>query len=104
MLILSFSQYNSVEEAAASRQALHGIKWPTTSPKILAVDFADNDEVSTCSRITLVFVLGRVCLTKNYSQKRSLRGFVSARTQDVGHNVRLQLIFLFQLIFGFPLF
>ena len=60
---MSFSQYNSVEEAAASRQALHGIKWPTTSPKILAVDFADNDEVSTCSRITLVFFLGRICLT-----------------------------------------
>lgn len=38
--------YNSVEEAAASRQALHGIKWPTTSPKILAVDFADNDEMA----------------------------------------------------------
>ena len=34
-----------MEEAAASRQALHGVKWPLTSPKILAVDFADEDEV-----------------------------------------------------------
>ena len=34
-----------MKDAAASRQALHGIKWPMTSPKILAVDFADEDEV-----------------------------------------------------------
>lgn len=38
-------QYSDVEEAAACRRALHGIKWPVTSPKILDVDFADQDEV-----------------------------------------------------------
>ena len=45
LFLLYFSQYTSVEDAAASRRALHGIKWPLTSPKILAVDFADEDEV-----------------------------------------------------------
>lgn len=45
-LLLCFSkQYSDVEEAAACRRALHGIKWPVTSPKILDVDFADQDEV-----------------------------------------------------------
>ena len=72
---MSFSQYNSVEEAAASRQALHGIKWPTTSPKILAVDFADNDEVSRCSHITLVFFLKRVWLTVFRSKNESWNNF-----------------------------
>lgn len=45
LFLLYFSQYTSVEDAAASRRTLHGIKWPLTSPKILAVDFADEDEV-----------------------------------------------------------
>ena len=52
-LLLDFSQYTSVEEAAASRQALHGVKWPTTSPKILAVDFADDEEVG----MTVVLII-----------------------------------------------
>ena len=34
-----------MEDAAASRQALHGVKWPLTSPKQLSVDFANEDEV-----------------------------------------------------------
>ncbi|XP_068725286.1 apoptotic chromatin condensation inducer in the nucleus-like [Montipora capricornis] len=38
--------YTNVKDAAASRQSLHGIKWPMTSPKILAVDFADEDEMA----------------------------------------------------------
>lgn len=38
--------YSDVEEAAACRRALHGIKWPVTSPKILDVDFADQDEMA----------------------------------------------------------
>jgi len=38
--------YSDVEEATACRRALHGIKWPVTSPKILDVDFADQDEMA----------------------------------------------------------
>ena len=38
-------QYSSVEEAVNTRKALHGVKWPATSPKILAVDFAVDAEV-----------------------------------------------------------
>lgn len=38
-------QYSSTEEAAATRTALHGVKWPQSNPKFLSVDFAEQDEV-----------------------------------------------------------
>ncbi|XP_058971333.2 apoptotic chromatin condensation inducer in the nucleus-like [Pocillopora verrucosa] len=38
--------YTDEDDAVASRQALHGIKWPATSPKILDVDYADDDEMA----------------------------------------------------------
>ena len=36
----------------ASREALHGIKWPATSPKILDVDYADDDEVGVAVTVS----------------------------------------------------
>eukprot|EP00794_Sanderia_malayensis_P018777 gene18777-20668_t len=35
--------YDTVEEAITSRQALHRSQWPSGSPKLLSVDFADNE-------------------------------------------------------------
>ncbi|XP_032237537.2 apoptotic chromatin condensation inducer in the nucleus [Nematostella vectensis] len=37
--------YTTVEGAVATRAALHGVKWPPTSPKILSVDFADDKQM-----------------------------------------------------------
>ncbi|XP_052418316.1 apoptotic chromatin condensation inducer 1b isoform X1 [Carassius gibelio] len=37
--------YSTVEEAVATREALHGVKWPTSNPKVLRVDFCEQDEV-----------------------------------------------------------
>ncbi|KAJ8344688.1 hypothetical protein SKAU_G00288810 [Synaphobranchus kaupii] len=37
--------YPSVEEAAATRTALHGVKWPQSNPKFLRVGFCEQDEV-----------------------------------------------------------
>lgn len=44
------SQYASTEEAAATREALHRVKWPLSNPKVLHVDFCQQDEVGTLSR------------------------------------------------------
>lgn len=38
-------QYSSMEEAIATREALHGVKWPSSNPKVLRVDFCEKDEV-----------------------------------------------------------
>ncbi|KAM9826898.1 apoptotic chromatin condensation inducer 1b [Neosynchiropus ocellatus] len=37
--------YTTKEEAAATRAALHGVKWPQSNPKILNVDFCEQDEL-----------------------------------------------------------
>uniref|UniRef100_H2M9R2 Apoptotic chromatin condensation inducer 1a n=1 Tax=Oryzias latipes TaxID=8090 RepID=H2M9R2_ORYLA len=37
--------YSSVEEAVATRTALHGVKWPQSNPKVLSVDFCQQDEL-----------------------------------------------------------
>jgi len=37
--------YETVEQAIATREALHGKRWPTTNPKILGVEFRTADEV-----------------------------------------------------------
>lgn len=37
--------YASVEEAAATREALHGVRWPQSNPKVLAADFAEQEEL-----------------------------------------------------------
>lgn len=39
------AQYSTTEESMATREALHGVKWPTSNPKVLRVDFCDQDEV-----------------------------------------------------------
>ncbi len=38
-LFLSLVQYHTLESAVATRTRLHGLKWPSTNPKLLAVDF-----------------------------------------------------------------
>ncbi len=38
-------QYSTVEEAVATRTALHGVKWPQSNPKFLCADYAEQDEV-----------------------------------------------------------
>ncbi|TRY57490.1 hypothetical protein DNTS_014235, partial [Danionella cerebrum] len=37
--------YTTTEEAVATREALHGVKWPASNPKVLRVDFCDQDEL-----------------------------------------------------------
>ncbi|KAG7227380.1 hypothetical protein INR49_000385, partial [Caranx melampygus] len=37
--------YTSSEEAVATREALHGVKWPQSNPKVLSVDFCQQDEL-----------------------------------------------------------
>ncbi|XP_061926331.1 apoptotic chromatin condensation inducer in the nucleus isoform X4 [Entelurus aequoreus] len=37
--------YSSSEEAVATREALHGVKWPQSNPKVLNVDFCQQDEL-----------------------------------------------------------
>uniref|UniRef100_A0A672RZC1 Apoptotic chromatin condensation inducer in the nucleus-like n=1 Tax=Sinocyclocheilus grahami TaxID=75366 RepID=A0A672RZC1_SINGR len=36
--------YSTIEEAVATREALHGVKWPTSNPKVLRVDFCEQYE------------------------------------------------------------
>ncbi|KAM4537516.1 apoptotic chromatin condensation inducer 1b isoform 3-T3 [Odontesthes bonariensis] len=40
-----FVTYATAEEAVATRTALHGVKWPTSNPKVLNVDFSEQDEL-----------------------------------------------------------
>ncbi|XP_035025377.1 apoptotic chromatin condensation inducer in the nucleus [Hippoglossus stenolepis] len=37
--------YSCSEEAVATREALHGVKWPQSNPKVLSVDFCQQDEL-----------------------------------------------------------
>ncbi|KAM8899233.1 apoptotic chromatin condensation inducer 1b isoform 2-T2 [Spinachia spinachia] len=37
--------YATSEEAAATRAALHGVKWPLSNPKVLSVDFSEQNEL-----------------------------------------------------------
>ncbi|XP_068584345.1 apoptotic chromatin condensation inducer 1b isoform X2 [Cebidichthys violaceus] len=37
--------YATTEEAVATRAALHGVKWPPSNPKVLSVDFCEQDEL-----------------------------------------------------------
>lgn len=38
-------QYESVDAAIATRNRLDGVKWPVTNPKVLIVDFSNEEEV-----------------------------------------------------------
>ncbi|CAJ1086030.1 apoptotic chromatin condensation inducer 1b isoform X2 [Xyrichtys novacula] len=40
-----FVTYTTTEEAVATRAALHGVKWPQSNPKVLSVDFSEQDEL-----------------------------------------------------------
>ncbi|XP_051259634.1 apoptotic chromatin condensation inducer in the nucleus isoform X1 [Dicentrarchus labrax] len=40
-----FVTYCSSDEAIATRAALHGVKWPQSNPKVLNVDFCQQDEL-----------------------------------------------------------
>ncbi|KAL6490880.1 hypothetical protein MHYP_G00012250 [Metynnis hypsauchen] len=40
-----YVMYSSKEEAVATCEALHGVKWPSSNPKVLRVDFCEQDEV-----------------------------------------------------------
>lgn len=42
-----FATYETNEEAVATRLALHGTRWPSSNPKVLAVDFATNEELDS---------------------------------------------------------
>lgn len=46
----SSAQYSTVEEAVATRTALHGVKWPQSNPKFLCADYAEQDEVRNQGR------------------------------------------------------
>jgi len=38
-------QYENVDAAIATRNRLDGVKWPVTNPKVIIVDFSDEEEV-----------------------------------------------------------
>ncbi|KAK1152908.1 hypothetical protein AOXY_G30614 [Acipenser oxyrinchus oxyrinchus] len=38
--------YSMTEEAVATRNALHGVKWPQSNPKFLSVEFSEQDELN----------------------------------------------------------
>lgn len=40
-----YATYACVEEAVTTRNSLHGVKWPASNPKFLAVDYAEQDEL-----------------------------------------------------------
>ena len=40
-----FATYETVEEAVATRLALHGTRWPSSNPKLLLVEFATNEDL-----------------------------------------------------------
>nr|CAG4644361.1 EOG090X0F73 [Lepidurus arcticus] len=42
------AQYESAEEAVATRTALHGVHWPVSNPKALIVDFATEQDLEDC--------------------------------------------------------
>ena len=42
-------QYEKVETAVATRARLHGLKWPSTNSKFLAVDYLTPEEASRIS-------------------------------------------------------
>ncbi|KAK7945129.1 hypothetical protein WMY93_000857 [Mugilogobius chulae] len=43
--------YSSSEEAVATRASLHGVKWPQSNPKVLRVDFCQQDELDFHKRL-----------------------------------------------------
>lgn len=43
-----FLQYSSTDTAIATRNRLHGLKWPSTNPKLLRSDFLNNKMVCVC--------------------------------------------------------
>ena len=47
-------QYGSKDVAVAARERLHGLKWPSTNPKLLSVDFLSPEEVQKISEGDLV--------------------------------------------------
>ncbi|XP_019964037.2 apoptotic chromatin condensation inducer 1b [Paralichthys olivaceus] len=40
-----FVTYATAEEAVATRTAIHGVKWPSSNPKVLSVDFCEQAEL-----------------------------------------------------------
>ncbi|CAG2105781.1 unnamed protein product, partial [Medioppia subpectinata] len=40
-----FATYDTVDEAVATRLALHGTRWPNSNPKLLTVDFATKEDL-----------------------------------------------------------
>ncbi len=42
-----YATYDTVGEAIATREALHGIRWPASNPKFLCVDFANKEELDS---------------------------------------------------------
>jgi len=49
LLCNSVLQYESAEQAVATREALHGKRWPANNPKLLGVEFRTMEEVlSSC--------------------------------------------------------
>lgn len=38
-------QYTTEDAAVETRHALHGVKWPTSNPKTLLVEFASRDDL-----------------------------------------------------------
>jgi len=48
-------QYETADQAVATRQALHGKRWPASNPKLLGVEFRNMEEVSVLF-LCLMFV------------------------------------------------
>ena len=50
------TQYASKEVAVTTRRRLHGLKWPSTNPKLLVVDFLSPKQVQKISEGDLMVV------------------------------------------------
>ncbi len=46
MLLFLWPQYDTQDIAVATRARVHGVKWPTTNPKYLSVDYLSSGEVA----------------------------------------------------------
>lgn len=52
---LRMLQYGSMEAAMATRNRLDGVRWPVTNPKVITVDFSNEDEVScVCAPVVCI--------------------------------------------------
>lgn len=51
-MFLDRLQYTTEDAAIETRHALHGVRWPTSNPKTLIVEFASKDDLLMAQTLT----------------------------------------------------